>query len=236
MTRPMSNRTILIVGNSDGIGLALTRRLLERGYRVLGVSRRESPVAHGAYRHVVSDVTHTDYATKLDALLKDEPILYAAYYCAAIGERTNVEELAPDLHVFDVNLMGAVRTAQRLLPLFFARGDGRFIVLSSQADVIVNPEAASYTASKAAVSAYFEGLGLKLRKSKVRICNVRFGFVDTKLARAGIKPFLIKSERAALRLERLLDGPVPLRLTYPKRTRLLVAIAALVQRLRVAVA
>jgi NAD(P)-dependent dehydrogenase (short-subunit alcohol dehydrogenase family) len=29
----------LIVGNSDGIGLALTRRLLGEGWRVTGVSR-----------------------------------------------------------------------------------------------------------------------------------------------------------------------------------------------------
>ena len=34
----------LIVGNSDGIGLAAIRRLLEAGWNTTGISRSESPI------------------------------------------------------------------------------------------------------------------------------------------------------------------------------------------------
>ena len=52
----------LILGNSDGIGLALTRRLLAAGYDVTGVSRRPSPLgAIDGYAHVVADVAAQDY-------------------------------------------------------------------------------------------------------------------------------------------------------------------------------
>jgi NAD(P)-dependent dehydrogenase (short-subunit alcohol dehydrogenase family) len=137
----MTNRPVLVVGNSDGIGLELTRRLLERGYRVLGVSRRKSPLSHEAYRHVTVDVTSDNYVSTLDELLRTENSLVAVYYCAAISARTELDDLSAERRVFDVNLMGAVRTAERLLPVLSARGGGRFIVLSSQADGIVNHEA-----------------------------------------------------------------------------------------------
>lgn len=35
----------LIVGNSDGIGLALTRRLIDGGWQVTGLSRSPAPSA-----------------------------------------------------------------------------------------------------------------------------------------------------------------------------------------------
>jgi NAD(P)-dependent dehydrogenase (short-subunit alcohol dehydrogenase family) len=228
----MGSGTVLIVGNSDGIGLALTRRLLDSGRCVLGVSRRPSPIEQSNYRHVVADVTSENYIEELEALLTKEGNPTAVFYCAGIGAKTNPQDLAMDYHVFDVNLMGAMRTAQLLIPKLLVQG-GRFIVLSSLADRIINHEASSYTASKAAVSAYFEGLGLKLRHSKVKIINVRFGFVDTKMARAGLRPFMITTARAAERLERLLEGAVPLRLTYPKRMAVVVAGVACFQNLRV---
>jgi short-subunit dehydrogenase len=229
----VTSRTIIVVGNSDGIGLGLTRLLLERGYRVEGLSRSASSVQHPNYRHTVIDVTAADYVEVLERIVVEAGNVAAAVYCAGIGERTTPETLALDLHVFDVNLMGAIRTAQVVLPVMCRANEGRFIVLSSQADVIVSHEASSYAASKAALSSYFEGLGLKLRKSPVRICNVRFGFVDTKMARAGIQPFRIAVEKAAGLLLRLVEGRCPRRVTCPRRMAVVVAALALVQRLRV---
>jgi NAD(P)-dependent dehydrogenase (short-subunit alcohol dehydrogenase family) len=42
-------RRALVVGNSDGIGLALTKRLLADGWTVVGLSRRPSPLPAAAY-------------------------------------------------------------------------------------------------------------------------------------------------------------------------------------------
>ena len=55
-------RRALVIGNSDGIGLVLTRRLLDEGWQVAGLSRRPSPL-DGApgYRHVVADVASPGY-------------------------------------------------------------------------------------------------------------------------------------------------------------------------------
>ena len=51
----------LLVGNSDGIGLATTRRLLEGGWNIIGVSRSESPISNSVYHHRVIDVGDNNY-------------------------------------------------------------------------------------------------------------------------------------------------------------------------------
>jgi short-subunit dehydrogenase len=230
----VTNQVVLVVGNSDGIGLSLTRLLLGRGYRVEGISRSPSPIEHDRYRHRVLDVAAPDYTKELRCILDQVGNVDHAVYCAGTGQRLATEALGRDLTVFEVNLMGAIKTAQILVPAMLSADQGRFIVLSSQADCIVSDESASYPASKAALSSYFEGLGLKLRDTKVRICNVRFGFVDTKMARAGLQPFRITAQEAAQRLLGLLEGRCPLRVTYPRRMAIVVAVIAAIQRLRVA--
>ena len=45
----------VVTGTSSGIGAALARILLERGWEVIGVSRREAEITHDAYRNVSLD-------------------------------------------------------------------------------------------------------------------------------------------------------------------------------------
>jgi NAD(P)-dependent dehydrogenase (short-subunit alcohol dehydrogenase family) len=81
--------------------------------------------------------------------------------------------------------------------------------LSSIADAFPDAGAPSYNASKAGVSYYWEGLGLALltQKSKVKISNIRFGFVDTKMAISSVKPFMISPEAASKFILEIVDKP-----------------------------
>ena len=217
------SRHALIIGNSDGIGLHSTRRLLDRGWQITGVSRRASPITHARYQHHVLDVSDRDYVEKLRAILGSAPV-DTCIYCAGIGGPPDPRDLRSDVQVFEVNLMGALRTAQVIVPAMVAAGGGHLVVLSSQADVLVVPSAASYAASKAALSSYFEGLGLALRPHGVAVSNLRFGFVDTKMARARVRPFMYTLDQAVDVVEGVLDKR-PLRFTRP------LAIAPLVRLL-----
>jgi NAD(P)-dependent dehydrogenase (short-subunit alcohol dehydrogenase family) len=52
----MTERRCVVTGTSSGIGLALARLLVERGWRVLGVSRRPAALDHRSYRHAAVDL------------------------------------------------------------------------------------------------------------------------------------------------------------------------------------
>ena len=207
--------TALIVGSSDGIGLALARTMLAAGWRVLGISRSASGIDDDSYLHEVADVTGSDYRDKLTGLVATTGV-DVCVYCAGIGEPLDRAALGRELDVFDVNLVGAIATVAVVVPTMLAAGRGHFIGLSSQADTFVNADAPSYSASKAGLSAYLHGLALALRPHGVFVTNVRFGFVDTKMAKSDVKPFLISADKAAALIMRCVKKR-PIRFTYPKR-------------------
>jgi short-subunit dehydrogenase len=213
----------LIIGNSDGIGLALTRRLLGRGWTVTGVSRRASSVDDPRYDHAVVDVASPEYVEHLQAVRDRRGPFDVCVYCAGIGEHFDVNHLSREAHVFRVNLMGAVATASVILPAMIEASRGHFVALSSLGDEVLSADAPSYAASKAGLSSYLAGLALALRPHAVRITNVRFGFVDTKMAKSPVKPMMISVEQAVDVLETCLERQ-PARVAYPWRMAILVRI------------
>jgi NAD(P)-dependent dehydrogenase (short-subunit alcohol dehydrogenase family) len=213
----------LIIGGSDGIGLAVVRGLLARGWAVAGCSRSPSPVDHPALTHRVVDVRASGFSSVLAELVATGGPLDACIYCAGIGERLDPLDLGSDVATFEVNLMGALRTAAAVVPAMVRAGKGHLVVLSSQADEVVSATSPSYGASKAGVSAYFEGLGLALRRRGVRVTNVRLGFVETKMAKGRFRPFQVSADRAASVVLHALEAPA-LRVTFPLRTAVLVAV------------
>lgn len=217
-----SPKRVLVVGNSDGIGLALTRRLVGEGSAVAGISRRASPLGDVAgYHHTIVDVATHEYPAVLRALVDSEGPFDVCVYCAGIGQPLDTADLSGEARVFRVNLLGAVETAAIILPAMRAAGGGHFVALSSIGDGHISAGAPSYFASKAGLSSYLAGLTRAFRPHGVRVTNLRFGFVDTKLAKGKLRPFMITPERAADVIARCLRRR-PARFTYPKRMAALV--------------
>ncbi len=205
--------TALIIGNSDGIGLATTRRLLDAGWSVTGLSRSESPIEHAAYRHRVVDVAAADYAAVLAEAAEPTPDL--CLYCVGIGEAIDLADMRDEVRTFEVNLTGMVRTAAGIIPGMVARERGHFVGLSSLADELVSHEAPSYPATKAGFSNYLAGLAKAVKPHGVAVTTVRFGFVDTKMAKGDVRPMMMSVDRAVHHIERVI-AKRPRRYTAPK--------------------
>lgn len=209
----MTSRAML-VGNSDGIGLATTERLLAGGWGVVGVSRSDSPITNTAYHHEVADVSEDRYTEMIHELAMLGPLDLCIYF-AGIGELLNPLEMSGEARIIDVNLTGMVKTAAAVIPHMVKNGKGHFIGLSSLADELLSSAAPSYHASKAGFSNYLGGLALALKPKGVYVTNVRFGFVDTKMAKGDVKPFVMKAEKAVDHLERCIRAR-PACYTAPK--------------------
>jgi len=210
---PMKGKALLI-GNSDGIGLATTKELLKREWKVVGISRSDSPIGDPSYEHIVAKVQDDEYSVILKSVLeKGEPVDLCVF-CAGIGEMLDLTNMEGEAEIFNVNLLGMVKAASCVIPLMVKRGKGHFIGLSSVADELLSPEAPSYHASKAGFSNYLEGLALALKPKGVYVTNVRLGFVDTKMAKGDVKPFMMGVERATLHLLSCIEKK-PVRYTAP---------------------
>jgi short-subunit dehydrogenase len=97
-----------------------------------------------------------------------------------------------------------------------ALGQGHIIGLSSLADVLISKEAPGYAASKAGLSSYLLGLGQAVRPRGVAVTAVRFGFVDTKMAKGPSTPLKIGVDEAVGVLLRAV-GRRPAVVSYPRR-------------------
>jgi short-subunit dehydrogenase len=221
----------VLIGNSDGIGLALSRLLLEAGWDVAGISRSPSPVEDPSYGHVMAQVESPKYLPALESLLAQVGPPNVCVYCAGMGAFLDPGDMQSEITVFEVNLLGMIKTASLVIPLMVRRGEGHFIGISSLADEMLSPDAPSYHASKAGFSNYLEGLALALKPRGIHVTNVRFGFVDTKLAKGDVKPFMMTPERAASHLLTCIRKK-PIRYTAPWAAVPFVKLRSLVLRLR----
>ena len=197
----MEKSRAMFVGNSDGIGLATTKRLLAAGWDIVGVSSSESPITNTAYYHKVADVSEGRYTDIMNELAMLGPLDLCIYF-VGIGELLNPLDMSGEARIIDINLTGMLRTAAAVIPHMVRNGRGHFIGVSSLADELLSSEAPSYHASKAGFSNYLGGLRLALKPKGVYVTNVRFGFVDTKMAKGDGKPFMMNVEKAVDHLER----------------------------------
>jgi NAD(P)-dependent dehydrogenase (short-subunit alcohol dehydrogenase family) len=137
---------------------------------------------------VVADVTSAGYplvlAGQLDALGGADLCVYTA----GVGEFADVTDLSSQTRALEVNLIGAARTLEVVVPLMVAAGAGHIIGLSSLADAAVSGPAPGYAASKAGLTSYLRGLSLALDPQGVSVTTVRLGFVDTKMAKGDRRP------------------------------------------------
>jgi NAD(P)-dependent dehydrogenase (short-subunit alcohol dehydrogenase family) len=213
----------LIIGNGDGIGLALTKRLLGGGEDVVGVSRRFlDPICDRHTQHVL-DVLNPEFPELIATIVAEAQQIDTLVYCAGIGEPFETSGLDLDGDTIRVNFAALADAVCAVLPSMRARGDGRIIGVSSIGDR-ASPAAPSYGASKAGMTAYLLGLRRPLGNLGVRVSVVRFGFVDTKMAKAKLRPMMITTDRATeVILSVIKHGPATR--TYPLAMEGLVSIA-----------
>ena len=205
----------LLIGNSDGIGLATTKELLKQGWEVIGISRSNSPLADSNYEHFVNAVQKDEFPAKLKSILQKSTPVDLCIYCAGIGELLDPSNMQSEVEVIEVNLLGMVKTASQVIPLMVESGEGHFIGISSVADELLSPEAPSYHASKAGFSNYLESLALALKPKGVYVTNLRFGFVQTKMAKGEVKPIMMSVDQAAQHVITCINKK-PIRYTAPK--------------------
>ena len=129
--------------------------------------------------------------------------------------------------LFRVNVEGVLNTVEPVLPALKERGRGHVAITSSLAAFRGMPTAPGYTATKAAVRFYGEGLRGQLIKDGVAVSVICPGFVKTPMTDRNPfpMPLMMSPERAAAIIRRGLDRRAA-RIAFPLRLYLLVRLVA----------
>jgi NADP-dependent 3-hydroxy acid dehydrogenase YdfG len=174
----------VVTGASSGIGAATARRLASEGWEVVAAARRLDRLGGLAassprIRPCALDVTDPASVAALADAVPDCDLLVAnaggAFDLARVDE-ADVDDWA---RMYDVNVLGLVRTVQALLPALIASGAGQIVMTGSTAGRWVYEGGGGYVAAKHAVAALRDTLRLELVDQPVRVSEVAPGMVRT---------------------------------------------------------
>jgi NADP-dependent 3-hydroxy acid dehydrogenase YdfG len=180
----------VVTGASSGIGAATARRLAAEGFLVWAAARRgdrlaELAAATAGVEAVTLDVTSADSVADLLGRLEsstDRPELTLLVNNAggALGLDPVADANPADwLWMYEVNVLGAMRITQALLPLLQAGRGGHVVLTGSIAGYGVYEGGAGYSAAKYGARAMMETLRLELNGQPVRVSEVDPGMVAT---------------------------------------------------------
>lgn len=212
-------KTVLITGASSGLGAAMALRFARRGAAVGLVARREDALARVARkveqaggRALVcpADVCQTDAMSELvQRFARDTGELSCVIANAGVGESQPGARFDPRAvaEVFKVNCIGVANTLLPALPIMSAQGSGVLVGMSSIAGYRAMPGSLGYSATKAAVLTFMEGLSMELQGTGIFAMSVHPGFVRTPMTDVNSfpMPFRLEPDDAARRIERAID-------------------------------
>lgn len=180
----MSIGTIIVSGASSGIGLAISRTLLEQGYAVLGLSRHPQPdeLDHTNYHAHTVDFSELDsLPATLEKIVASSSNLAGAVCCTGRGEFGSLEEFSyPRIReLIELNFTSQAYLARAIIPILKKRGHGDVIFLGSEAALKGSRHGSVYCASKFALRGFAQALRDECARSGVRICIINPGMVKT---------------------------------------------------------
>lgn len=179
-TYDYSDRVAVVTGGCNGIGAAVTRRLVQSGARVAVWDMDTSAVEPGISELLGSgveliqvDVSRYDQveaarAATVKAFAGVDILINSA---GIAGPTSSLADYDADMwrKVHAVNLDGTFHTCKALAPGMTEKGYGRIVNVASIAGKEGNPNASAYSSSKAAVIALTKSLGKELASQDIAV-------------------------------------------------------------------
>ena len=196
-----SPQSILLLGGSSEIGLAISRRLVQRRAKTVILAGRDPEALKPAADDLraagagtvdvvpfdaLSPQGHDAFVDDMFARHGDIDLVLLAF--GVLGDQEEAErDTEAALAVLRTNFVGAASVALPVARRLRAQGHGTLLVLSSVAAERARRANFVYGSSKAGLDAFCQGLGDSLVGTGAKVVVVRPGFVHTKMT-AGLKP------------------------------------------------
>jgi len=176
-----ASRTALITGASSGIGAAFARSLAAQGYNLVLVARRGAQLRsladelHRKFnvraRVFPADLSDPTQVKRLETLIAEAGDLEILINNAGFGVPGKFAEIQAERNVemIQVHVVATVRLCRAALPGMISRGRGAIINVSSVAAFMAGPKNATYSATKAYLNVFSEGLQDELKGTGVRV-------------------------------------------------------------------
>jgi short-subunit dehydrogenase len=237
-TMSFAGQVAVVTGASSGIGWALAHTLAAEGCKVGLVARRREQLdklaeeiakTGGVTAVAVADVAERAQAVSaIHAVAEQLGPVDLLIANAGVGAPTTIEPFnVGDVEkMFRVNVLGVVYSLEAVLPQMLQCHRGHLAAVSSLAAYKGLPGESGYTASKAAVNVFMDGLRIQLRSKGIAVTTICPGFVKTPMTEVNEfkMPWVLSADEAARRIVRALKRKRKV-YNFPWQTTLLMKLA-----------
>jgi len=182
----------IVIGASSGIGRELAKVLSNNGYAV-GLAARRLDLLTALQSELTGkscarqmDVARTDEAVQsLHGVIEELGGMDLIVICSGVDYYNSNLAWKETKDTIEVNICGFAALADAAFGYFAKQGSGHIVGISSIAALRGSGAHPAYSASKAFVSNYLEGLRMKAMKSglNIHITDIRPGNVDTPMSK-----------------------------------------------------
>lgn len=178
-------KIILITGAGSGIGYETAVSLKAQGHKVYGGVRNQQAAEKLAQRGIIPitlDVTDESRCKQaVEHIIEHEKRMDVLINNAGYGLFGAIEDIkiSEAKHQFDVNLFGAARLTQMVLPAMREQRNGKIINVSSVGGRIVSYMGAWYHASKYAMEAFSDALRMEVSDFGINVVLIEPGGAKT---------------------------------------------------------
>ncbi|HBS48382.1 TPA: short-chain dehydrogenase [Candidatus Dependentiae bacterium] len=201
-----TTKTCLVTGASSGIGRAISVEMVKRGWKVIGIARREEKLKElerelgAAFIPYKCDVSIPEQIHKVTAEIKKQQLKPTLFFLNSGTGDVEIKfqpMLTRHKQTFDTNYFGVITWIDEWINNVKTYGGGTFVVTSSVNAIF--GYGASYCASKAAINACFKALRLQYYYDKIGFVIVMPGPIATDMLKTPKPlPFTHQPEAEAL--------------------------------------
>ncbi|XP_076449875.1 dehydrogenase/reductase SDR family member 4-like [Babylonia areolata] len=195
--KKLAGKVAIVTASTEGIGLAIARRLCQDGAKVMISSRKQKNV-DGAVTQlrnesldvagVVCHVANKEHRARLieETVSKFGGIDILVSNAAAnpyFGTLLDTPEAAWD-KIFDTNVKATFFLCKDVVPYLEKRGGGSIVLVSSRAGFVPETTIGAYSISKTALLGLTKALAPELASSNIRVNCLAPGLIKTKFSKA----------------------------------------------------
>jgi NAD(P)-dependent dehydrogenase (short-subunit alcohol dehydrogenase family) len=177
--------TALVTGANGGLGIHVTKTLLDAGYAVVGLAPRiqQSDFDHPNFTALPATLDSLDGAKKaVDSVIARHGKIDVLAHL--VGGFTGGQSIAETVdttwqRMFDANLNSAFHILRAVIPEMRKAGSGRIIAIGSRAAEEPAPRIGAYSASKAALVSLIKTVALENKDAGITANVLLPGTMDT---------------------------------------------------------